>query len=553
LRPARRSALLPLAFVGLLGARPARAVDAGKPKPPVAAKPPAPDVEAAPPPAPRPLPGLAPRPTAMPPSLTTPDAGVAPAPKDAAARRAWLKAQLDETLASPALGHAKVGVVALESDTGKVVYARNADAPLNAASNVKLVTSAAALALLGPEYRWRTTLSVPQPAPGAPSSPPGEVTGDLVLRGGGDPTLAVEDLAAMVADVAALGIRKIHGALVVDDRFFDPATVAPAFEQKSESSASRAASSAASLAYNVVTVTIIPGAAAGAPARVTLEPASPYFVLSGAVTTAGSGPASPAVETKDDGGARTRVTVAGRILVGAEPRTFYRRVVHPALFLGASLRQQLERRGIIVDKPTRVAAAPATGQRVLSTHESAPLAVVVQDLNKRSNNFMAEQVVRTMGAELVGKPGTWDKGLAAVAKFLASAGLAAGSYQMSNGSGLYDSNRFSAAQIAAVLRAASRDFRVSAEFLSSLAVAGTDGTIAHRMAGSLAERYVRGKTGTLAGVSCLSGFAGSPGRVPLIFSVLMNDVGNAAEARRVQDRVAELLVAYLEAEPSSQP
>jgi serine-type D-Ala-D-Ala carboxypeptidase/endopeptidase (penicillin-binding protein 4) len=161
--------------------------------------------------------------------------------------------------------------------------------------------------------------------------------------------------------------------------------------------------------------------------------------------------------------------------------------------------------------------------------------------------------VRTLGAEIVGRPGTWDKGLEAVGRFLATAGLKRGSYQMTNGSGLYDSNRFSPVQITTVLRAAARDFRVSAEFLSSLAVAGTDGTIAHRMGGTLAERYVRGKTGTLAGVSCLSGFAGSPGHVPLIFSVLINDVSNAAEARRVQDRVAELLVAYLEATASPQP
>ncbi|MDB4981701.1 MAG: D-alanyl-D-alanine carboxypeptidase/D-alanyl-D-alanine-endopeptidase, partial [Myxococcales bacterium] len=500
------------------------------------------DAEAAPTGGPaRPLLGLAPRPS------STPD--VPKAPEDPALRRAWLKAQLDEALAAPALAKAKVGVYAIESDTGKPVYARNETTPLNAASNVKLVTSAAALSLLGPEYRWRTTLATTAAATGGG----GELAGDLVLRGGGDPTLGVEDLAAMVADLVALGVHKVHGGLVVDDRFFDMATVAPAFDQKNESTASRAPSSAASLNYNVVAVTVIPGATAGALARVTLEPASPYFVLSGTVTTATDGPAAPAVETKDEGGTRTRITVAGRVRLGSEPRTFYRRVVHPALFAGASLRQQLERRGIIVDKPTRVAAAPPQGQRVLSTHESPPLAVVVQDLNKRSNNFMAEQVVRTLGAEIVGRPGTWDKGLEAVGRFLASAGLPRGSYQMTNGSGLYDSNRFTPAQITTVLRATARDFRLSAEFLSSLAVAGTDGTIAHRMGGTLAERYVRAKTGTLAGVSCLSGFAGSPGHVPLIFSVLINDVPNAAEARRAQDRVAELLVAYLETTSSPQP
>jgi serine-type D-Ala-D-Ala carboxypeptidase/endopeptidase (penicillin-binding protein 4) len=536
-RDLRRSALLSLGAAlvasGLPG--PARAQDA--PESHDAGAPPA-----------RVVPGLAPRPTAIatPTATTPPTPDLPKPPSDPALRRAWLKTQLDAALAAPALAKAKVGVYAIESDTGKPVYARNETVPLNAASNVKLVTSAAALSLLGPEYRWRTTLSTVVPA-GATSGAGAELPGDLVLRGGGDPTLSVEDLAAMVSDLVALGVRKVHGGLVVDDRFFDMATVAPAFEQKNESTASRAPSSAASLNYNVVAVTLIPGATAGAPARVTLEPASPYFVVSGTVTTAADGPAAPAVETKDEGGARTRITVAGRVRLGSEPRTFYRRVVHPALFAGASLRQQLERRGIIVDKPTRVAAAPTQGQRILSTHESPPLAVVVQDLNKRSNNFMAEQVVRTLGAEIVGRPGTWDKGLDAVGRFLATAGLARGSYQMTNGSGLYDSNRFSPLQLTTVLRATARDFRLSAEFLSSLAVAGTDGTIAHRMGGTLAERYVRGKTGTLAGVSCLSGFAGSPGHVPLIFSVLINDVPNAAEARRVQDRVAELLVAYLEA------
>jgi serine-type D-Ala-D-Ala carboxypeptidase/endopeptidase (penicillin-binding protein 4) len=524
----------------------ARAADAGTK--PVTASPADADGAAKPTAAPHALPGLTPRPAAAPGS---PDAPKAPA--DPTERRTWLKAQLDAVLGAPELKKLKVGVYAVEADTGKPVYARGEKTPLNAASNVKIVTSAAALSLLGPEYRWRTTLSVSLPSSGAPLPPGGEIAGDLVLRGGGDPTFAVEDLAAMVGDLAALGVHKVRGALVVDDSFFDGATVGPAYDQKTESTASRAPSSAASLNGNVVAVTIIPGAVAGVLARVTLEPASPYLVLSGSVVTAADGPASPAVDTHDEGGTRTRVTVAGRIRVGSEPRTFYRRIDHPALFAGASLRQQLERRGIIVEKPTRVAAVPATSLRVLSTHESAPLAVVVQELNKRSINFMAEQVIRTLGAEIVGRPGTWDKGLEAVARYLVGVGLPRGSYQMTNGSGLYDSNHFSPEQLVTVLRAASRDFRVSAEFLASLAIAGTDGTIAHRMGGTLAERYVRAKTGTLASVSCLSGFAGSPGRVPLVFSILMNDVTSAAEARRAQDRIAELLVAYLEAASAPQP
>jgi len=485
---------------------------------------------------PRPLMGLAPRPGASP-ELPKP-------PHDPAERRAWLAGQLDALFRAPPLGKAKVSAIVVEADSGRTLYAHDDKALLNAASNVKIVTSAAALSLLGPEYRWRTTLAVNGPPSGPPLPAGGEVGGDLYLRGSGDPTLSTEDLAALVSDLASLGLHKVRGSLVIDDSLFDGGYIPPAYDQKNDSTASRAPSSAASLDGNVVAVTIIPGVAAGAQARVVVDPASPYFTVAGRVVTSANGPASPSVDTKEEG-PKTRVNVAGRIKLGADPRTIYRRVAQPSLFLGQTLRQLLERRGISVGN-VRVGASPAQGLRVIATHDSAPLAVVVQDLNKRSNNFAAEQLLRTVGAEIGGHPGNWDKGLKAVARYLAGIGIKPDSYQMKNGSGLYDSNRFSAAEIATILRAAAHDFRISAEFLASLAVAGTDGTIAHRMGATLAERYVRAKTGTLANVSCLSGFAGSPGHLPLVFSILVNDVGNPNDARHVQDRAAEILVAYLE-------
>jgi serine-type D-Ala-D-Ala carboxypeptidase/endopeptidase (penicillin-binding protein 4) len=492
---------------------------------------------------PRPLLGATQRPGASP-DLPKP-------PKDPAQRREWLKSQLDDLLGSKDLAKAKVSALVVDADSGKTIYARSEKAQLNAASNVKIVTSAAGLALLGPEYRWRTTLSIVGPPSGPPLPAGGEVPGDLILRGSGDPTLVTEDLAAMVGDLAALGLRKVRGALVVDDSLFEGGYVPPAYDQKSDSTASRAPASAASLNGNVVAVTIVPGPAAGAPAHVVVDPPSPYFTIAGRVVTATSGPQAPAVDTKEEP-AHTRVNIAGRIRLGADPRTFYRRVAQPSLFLGHTLKQLMERRGIAVGA-VRVGRGPAQGLRVLAAHDSAPLAVAVQDLNKRSNNFAAEQLLRTMGAEIGGRPGSWDKGLKAVDRYLGTVGIKTGSYQMQNGSGLYDSNRFSAEQIVAVLRSASRDFRISAEFLASLAVAGTDGTIAHRMGGTLAERYVRAKTGTLATVSCLSGFAGSPGHTPLVFSIIVNDVASATDARRAQDRAAEILVAYLEGDANTKP
>src|SRR5262249_43093591 len=157
-----------------------------------------------------------------------------------------------------------------------------------------------------------------------------------------------------------------------------------------------------------------------------------------------------------------------------------------------------------------------------------------RETNKSSNNFMAEQLLKTLGAEKIGRPGTWPKGVQAVGTFLESVGIGPGKYRMGNGSGLYDADRFSASQVVDLLRFIYRDFRVAADFVGSLAVAGTDGTIGHRMENSVAERYVRAKTGTLHGVSCLSGYAGAPGHVPLAFSILMNEVPDSAtqDARR---------------------
>jgi D-alanyl-D-alanine carboxypeptidase/D-alanyl-D-alanine-endopeptidase (penicillin-binding protein 4) len=278
-----------------------------------------------------------------------------------------------------------------------------------------------------------------------------------------------------------------------------------------------------------------------------VDPPSPYFEVAGRVVTSKQGPAVTTVETADAGNGQTRITVAGRIRVGSEPRAFSRRIVHPELYLGHTLRQILQKRGVTFEKPLRVEALPGDGWRALVTHDSPPLAVVVQDMNKRSINFAAEQVIRTVGAEVIGRPGTWDKGLEAVSRYLESVGVPRASYKMTNGAGLFDSNRFSAEQIASVLRAALRDFRVSGEFMASLAVAGADGTLAQRMSGTVADRYVRAKTGTLLNVSCLSGIAGAPGQKPIVFSMLMNDVANPYEARVIQDRAAEILVSFLEA------
>jgi len=467
---------------------------------------------------------------------------VPPVPAGSAAeRQAWLRARLDELAGTPALKGTRVGVAVMDVESGRVLYARSEKITYNPASNAKIVTTAAALALLGPEYRFKTALY-------ADEMRGSEVVGNLYIKGFGDPSFTTEDLWKLVSDLYALGVRKVSGDIVVDDSFFDNQRLPPAYEQKQDDASWHAPTGAASLNYNAISVTVTPAAREGEPARVAVEPQSGYVLIENHARTSGAG--QPALNVSAAArGEQTVVTVVGKILRGAEPRTFYKRIIHPDLYLAVTLRDLLVRRGIKIAAKVPHPGAVPPAARLLVAHSSEPLSVLIRDVNKRSNNFMAEQILKTVGAETFGRPGSWQKGLSAINRFLEEMGVARGGYQMQNGSGLYDADRLSPQALVQVLRATYRDFRLGADFVASLAVAGADGTVVSRMEGSAAERYVRAKTGTLDGVSCLSGFAGAAGRPPLAFAILMNGLPAAAhaEARRVQDAIAELLVSYLEA------
>jgi D-alanyl-D-alanine carboxypeptidase/D-alanyl-D-alanine-endopeptidase (penicillin-binding protein 4) len=454
-------------------------------------------------------------------------------------RQKWLKEQIDAALADPGLAGAKIGIAVADVDSGKTLYARNDAGLFNPASNVKLFTTAAALAVLGPEYRWKTVAYAESPIAS------GELKGRLYLKGHGDPTLVVEDLWRITADLYSGGLRKIDGDLAVDDSFFDDVRVGPGFDQKNEDLPFRAPNGALSLNYNAVAVHVFPGAEETAPARVIVDPQTPYFTVVNDARTVTGGRTFLTVEAKETAD-HTEIQVRGHIRLGDPGQTLLRRVAHPDLYAAYAFRELLGRRGIKLAGGVVRATVPATA-RPLTAHYSQPLGVVVRDVNKRSNNFMAEQILKTLGAETGGRPGTWQKGLEAVAGFLDRLGIPRDKYKMTNGSGLYASNLFSPTQLVTLLRLAYKDFRFAADFIGSLALAGADGTIGHRMEGGLAERYVRAKTGTLAGVSCLAGYAGAPGHAPLAFAILMNDVADPStlRARKAQDQIAEVLVTYL--------
>ncbi len=452
-----------------------------------------------------------------------------------------LVARFAELLGDPLLKGAKASIAVRRVGGGPWLLAFDADQRLHPASNAKIVTTATALVELGPGYQYRTDL--------AADTLEGGVAGNLYLVGRGDPRFVSEDLWVLVEDARESGLVKVKGDLVVDDTWFTKERTPPGYaDKKDDDAAYRAPTGAMSLNFNSVTVRLLPGAKAGAKPRVRVRPDSGYLkVVNDATTTRGGKERLTAHASAEGDG--TKLVVGGRIPVGHRGLVIRRRIDNPPRFAGLALREMLKRAGIKVEGKVRVGKAPGKRRR-LARHMSPPLASLVGDINKLSNNFMAEHVVRTLGAEK-GKSADWKGGLAVVRRFLEKQVKLEGPFRQANGSGLFGDTAFSARQMVEVLRYMHNVSPPLPEFAASLAIGGVDGTLRKRVRG-LPRGVVRAKTGTLNGVVCLSGYVTLGDGSLAAFSILMNDVkGRAWKVWKVQDEMAKALAAFGSPERSS--
>ncbi len=424
---------------------------------------------------------------------------------------------------------AVTGISVVDVASGQEIFGANADRPLNPASNTKIVTAAGALKLLGPEFRFRTSLHGKKDG--------AVIRGPLYFVGHGDPSLESRHLWEMASRLVAAGVRRVEGGIVVDDSYFDSENLPYAFDdQPNEDASFRAPVGAVSLNHNALAITIRPGAAPLSPARVVFDPPNYALVVNDAVTLA-KGAHNPKISATPYEN-RTRIRVWGQIPLRASSVTYFRRIDNPSLFSGYGLKGILEGAGISVGGDVQTGPMPP-GTPALVDHASEPLSSVLWETGKMSNNFVTEMVLKTIGAELVPGPGTWAGALEQTQKVLAEWGLEPGSYVYRNGSGLFDANRFSARQLTRVLEGAYKDAAIRPELLTQLAIGGVDGTIRSRFSGNTTRRLVRAKTGTLADVSALSGYVlDETGRSAIAFSIIVNDAqGYISASRALQERI----------------
>lgn len=458
-----------------------------------------------------------------------------------------LPGELHRILQAQPLASSRTSVQVLDAATGESLYAHQPGLMLKPASNMKLLTAAAALALLRPEYKFKTRFYAD-----APPDAGGVIHGDFYIKGGGSPGLVGEDWWLMARRLRALGVRKIEGDLVGDDTFFDAVRRGPRWPSSKVDNPYNAPVSALTCFYNAVAVTVRPGAPGQSP-KVFLEPFDGFFHLSNRAVTSGSGRSIRVSRTWD--GEKNIIHVSGRIGAGSPPYTTYKSVETPTLYALHAFRQAALREEIAITGGSRRGTVPPRAHLVW-THESRSLAYLLQDMNKESNNFMAESILKTIGAEQMGAPGTTAKGAQVVMSWLEGLGVGTEGIVIADGSGLSSDNRVSADALAQMLRATLQDFQASPEFVASLPVGGVDGTLDGRMVETPAMRNIRAKTGYIRGVTSLSGYAMNRGGRRLVFSILINDLGDRVwEGSRSVDRLCNALVEsdLPEAAPPSAP
>ena len=430
-----------------------------------------------------------------------------------------------------ALKDAQIGVVVMDAENGDILAQAGEHTVLNPASNAKLYTAAAALAMLKATHRYQTTLS------GSVKS--GGVS-NLVLRGHGDPSLRSRDLWQMVAELKAYGVRRIEGDIFVDQKFFDEQTTPPAFEQQpNEWAAFRAPVSAVALNGNTVTLAVRPTS--------TDQPAVSWFDPPGFVDVDGS------VKTGDDGadsvilalspnGKRLSAKLAGTVGADAKLVRYTRRVDDPRLLAGYALKAILEEQGLKVAGDVKLGSG---GEKVsvIARHESEPLSALLYPVGKNSDNFYAEMVFKSIAAEGKARPAKSQESAEMVSAWLMKNDFADAGVVIKNDSGLFDSNRTTAFSTAKLLRHCWQDSSVKNEFVAQLAIGGVDGTLHKRFRDTRARRAIRAKTGTLDDAIALSGYVlGPSGKNTIAFSILFNRVaGHAASARMAADKLVQLI------------
>lgn len=446
-----------------------------------------------------------------------------------------LEADFRARLKSAKLKADDFGVMVGDVD-GPPLIALNAEKMMIPASITKLVTAAIFLKHFPPGMRFKTQLVSTAARSG------NTLKGALYLKGAGDPGFVSETMWFLVNAFTRTGITTVDGDLIVDDSLFDSLRFDPSRQADRVDRAYDAPTGAMSFNWNSVNIFVRPGTKAGDPAQVWLDPENSYVKLKGQVRTGGKGVKVNIDRDFDKKAGQDVIHVSGSIAAGHPEFVQYKNITSPDLWSGANLKAFLAQRGITVKGSVSVGRAPADAA-LLAEAESKPVEQIVADMNKFSNNYVAEMLAKHLGLRRQ-SPGSVAAGMSVIEEEIRSMGITKERMLLTNPSGLTRDNRVTAQAMWTLLKNVETDFQIYPEFLSSLPISGVDGTLKKRMKDGNGERQVRAKTGLLTGVVALAGY-GSVGKsgktLPFVF--IYNGNADGALVRSVVDRfVVEKIV-----------
>ena len=440
-----------------------------------------------------------------------------------------LGAQVDAIANRPEFSRSRWGILIQPLSSTATLYSRDAQKYFIPASNVKLLTTAAALQKLGADFRIKTSVYS------------GE-NGSLYVAGRGDPSITEAQLQSLAQQLKRRGVDRVN-ELIGDDSYFQGSAVNPNWEWEDAQSGYGAPVNSLIFNQNAIELLLSPQEL-GQPLKVTFaEPklANQWQIQNNSVTVAQNESEFIEVGRAFD---RPAIRVSGQLKVGAESESAYVAVVNPANNFLQHFQQVLAAEGIPV-KQALVASASRNFNQELATVESPPLAQLVRETNRESNNLYAEVLLRLLGKVTDKKPqqqeDTDEIGLKELKTALTQLGVNPNSYILADGSGLSRHNLISPEALVQTLRFMANSPAASI-YRQSLPIAGESGTLKNRLNSTPNRVILQAKTGTLSGVSALSGYIEVPDYEPLVFSIIVNQSGlSAASMRSATDEIVLLL------------
>ena len=456
-----------------------------------------------------------------------------------------LNEKIDEILTDEQLNGAITGVSIRSGETGELIYSHFGETRLRPASNMKILTSIAALETLGADHRFTTKVLVDGELDG------NVLEGNVYIKGYGDPTLLQEDLDQFAKDLKAHGIHKITGNIFGDDSWYDGVRLSQDLNWSDESNYTGTQVSALTLSPNreynagTVIVEVEPGSKVGQEAKVTITPETDHVNIVNQTETV-TKKTDKKISVEREHGTNT-INVEGEIPINGIQSQSWVAVWEPTNYVLDIFKKSLEENGIQLMKESQMQQKPTPKEATVVTHkESMTLSELLKPFMKLSNNGHGEILTKEMG-KVVYDEGSWDNGLQVIEEVMAKFDVDTETVLLRDGSGMSHKNMIPANEITELLYQIQQQSWYPV-FENSLPIASEEdrlvgGTLRHRMIDPQLKGNIKAKTGNLTGVSTLSGYVTAKSGEKLIFSILINNyLGN--DVTNIEDAIVTLLAEY---------